>query len=249
MTRSRLALAAVLLACRSSRSPQVEVTAAAQAAGDRRSVVPRPAALALGRPVARRPRGGGERRSGQQVHVLSGHHRRRGLEDRGRRAQLGQRVRRLLQGGVGRRHRRRAVEPERRLRRDGRGLHPGQRVPWRRHLQVDRCRQDLDAHGPRGHQADRTPGRASHQSRHRVGRRSRRPVGAEPRSRRLQDARRRTHLAEGALQGRERRRHRSRAGPGESQRPLRVDSGIAPLSVGLQERRSRHRPLQVHRRR
>ena len=146
MTRSRLALAAVLLLAL-VQVPQVEVTAAAQSLGGRRSVVPQSAALALGGPVARRTRRGRGRRSGQQVHLLPGHDRRRRVEDRGRRAQLGQRVRRLLQGRLGRRHCRGAVQPERRLRRHGRGLHPRQRVLRRRRLQVDRRRQDLDAPG------------------------------------------------------------------------------------------------------
>ena len=58
-------------------------------------------------------------------------------------------------GSVGR-HRRGAVEPERRLRRHGRGVLPGQRVARRRRLQVDRRRQDLDARSdsrPRGRSA------------------------------------------------------------------------------------------------
>ena len=128
---------------------------------------------------------------GQQVHLLPGHHRRRRVEDRRRRAQLGQRLRRLLQDAVGRRHRRRAVESERRLRRHGRGVLPRQRLVRRRRLQVDRRRQDVDARSgsrPRGRSAVCSP---SDQSRHRLRRGARRRLGAEPRARRLPHAGRR----------------------------------------------------------
>ena len=63
-------------------------------------------------------------------------------------AHLGERLGRLLRR-LGRRGRRLRVRPERRLRRQGRGDDPRQRLARRRRLQVDRRRQDLDSTRPR----------------------------------------------------------------------------------------------------
>ncbi len=205
MTRSRFALAAVLLLALVQGTAGRSLGRGA-VLGSRRSVVPRSAALALNRSVARRSGRRCGRRSGQQIHVLPGHHRRRGLEDGRRRPELGQRVGRVLQSGVRRRHRRGALQSKRRLRRDGRGVFPGQRDVRRRRLQIDGRRQDLDPPRARDDQANRPPASASDQPRHRVRGGARRCLGPASRPRRLPHARRRTHLAEGALQERERRR-------------------------------------------
>ena len=88
----------------------------------------------------------------------------------------------------GRRRRRLRVEPRHRLHRDGRVVHPRQHPAGRRRLQVDRRRQDVDAHRLlrfRRHLEDPHP---SDQSRHRLRRRLRPLRQAERRARAVQDA-------------------------------------------------------------
>ena len=77
---------------------------------------------------------------------------RRRLEDDRRRLELGGRLGQGLQDRLGRRDRRRGVGSERRLRRDGGGADPRQRLARRRRLQVDRRREG--------------PGRTSGSARH-----------------------------------------------------------------------------------
>src|SRR5258708_2233658 len=103
------------------------------------------AGMAAARAVPGRSRRGGGRRSTRAEHVLLRLVRRRRVEDHRRRALLAQRDRRLLPARIGRRDRGRAVPPERRLRRDGRGGHPRQRVPPRRRPPPARWGQDLGA--------------------------------------------------------------------------------------------------------
>ena len=62
-------------------------------------------------------------------------------------------------------------------------------------------------------------------------------------------ARRRTDVAARPLQERECRRHRPGAGSRQPGCHLCVHARTSSLSVGLPQRRARHRPLQVHRRR
>ena len=104
---------------------------------------------------------------------------------------------------------------------------PPEHVVGRRHLQVDRRRQDVHEHGP-AHVALHQPHRdRSAQQRHRVRRGDRQPVGARRRARHLQDDRRRQDLEAGA-QGR-RRHRRQRSGDG-SRRTTR-SSTRRPISA------------------
>ena len=77
------------------------------------------------------------------------------LEDRRRWPDVEQRVRRLRAHRLGRRRRCIAVGSEHRLRRHGRGLPARESVVGRRHLQIDRRGQDVDARRPCRHQSDR----------------------------------------------------------------------------------------------
>ena len=144
--------------------------------------------------------------------------------------------------------RRRAIEPERRLRRLGRGQHPRQRRRRQRHLQVDRRRQDLDARLEAG-RPDRHDGRAPDQPRHRVRRGARPRLRPEPGARRLPHDGRRQDVAAGPEEGRGHRRLRRRDGSVEPGDPLRRLLAGAPPAVGSVERRARQRPLRLARRR
>ncbi len=84
--------------------------------------------ISLPRFLPRWPLDSGDRSPEPDARLLHGHHRRRRLEDHGRRPQLDQRVRRFLRRRSDRRHRGGRFRPERRLRRNGFGL------PSRQHL-------------------------------------------------------------------------------------------------------------------
>src|SRR5439155_1568904 len=88
--------------------------------------------MAQRRPLPRRSRRRGRRRSARSQHVLLRLDRRRRVEDGRRRPLLGEHVRRLLQARVGGRDRGVALRSERDLRRHGRELHPRQRLTRRR---------------------------------------------------------------------------------------------------------------------
>ena len=87
-----------------------------------------------------------ERRQGAAEGGLLRRGRRRPLEDDRRRRELGAGDRRPDQQLLGRRGRRLGVESRHRLHRHGRVVHPRQHHAGRRRLQVDRRRQDVDAH-------------------------------------------------------------------------------------------------------
>ena len=80
-----------------------------------------------------------------------------------------------------------AVRSERRLGRHRRGVHPQQHLDRQRHLQVDRRRQDLDAHGPRQDRPHRPHRHRPEEPRHRAR------VRARPRLRSAAGARRLPH--------------------------------------------------------
>ena len=112
------------------------------------------------------------------------------------------------------------VDPERHLRRQRRGPAAARPLDRRRHLQVHRRRQDLDAPRPARRPADPADHRRPDESRSAVRRRARPPVRAERGARHLPLDRRRHDVREGALQGREHRRHR----PGVRSRRTRITS-------------------------
>ena len=240
MTRSRLALAAVLLLAL-VQVPQFEVTAGRAAVGGRRSVLPRPAALAIDRARREAARRRGGRRPGQQVHLLPGHHRRRRVEDRRRRAQLGQRLRRLLQGAA-----RSAPSPSRRPNPNviyvgmGEALHPRQRRPT--------------ATASTSRPTPARPGRTSGlEDTRQIGTAavSIRPIPTSSTSRRWATPGARTPTAASTARTdggktwekvlyRERERRRASTScidPANPERALRRRAGAAPLSVGLPQRR------------
>ena len=93
------------------------------------------------------------------------------------------------------------IESRHRLHRDGRDRAARQHHAGRRRLQIDRRRQDVEAHGPRRYAGDLAHPRASDESRHRVRRGVRPPVRPERRARRFPLQGRRQDLAEGALSG------------------------------------------------
>ena len=76
-------------------------------------------------------------------------------------------------------------EPEHRLRRHRRSRHAVADLVRQRHVQVDRRREDVDAHRPRQHASDRPGARRSARSRRRVRRGARSRLRRQPRSRRL----------------------------------------------------------------
>ena len=89
-----------------------------------------------------------------------------------------------------------------------------------RHVQVHRCRQDVDAHRSREHAADWPRGRRPSRSEHRLCRGAGTCLRSESRPRRLPLEKRRRHVGEGALQERERRRDRPVDGSHERARHL-----------------------------
>ena len=157
-----------------------------------------------------------------------------------RRPHLGAGVR-FAAGRLDRRHCRRALESDRRLRRHGREPTCAIRICLRqRGLQVHRRRQHLEAPRPRRHAADRPrPGRPEEPG-CRLRRSARPCLRPEPGPGRVPLARRRRDLAEGALQERQRRRrrprHRSDRTRGSSTRrcgpPRRPPWSIYPPSNG-----------------
>ena len=92
----------------------------------------------------------------------------------------------------------------------GEGLAAARSLGRRRHLQIDRRRQDLDAPRPARRPADPADRRRPAQPEPALRRRARPSLRPERGARRLPLDRRRPDLREGALQGREHRRHRCR---------------------------------------
>ena len=130
-----------------------------------------------------------------------------------------------------------AVEPRCRLHRHRRSGHPRQHNPGRRRLQVDRRRQDLDAHRPRRHAGHREDPRPPGQSRSRLCRGVRPPRGAESRARRLPVEGRRQDLGEGSLPRQQDRRERAGTRSEEPAGDLRRAVGGVPQRVRDVERR------------
>ena len=123
-------------------------------------------------------------------------------------------------------------DPERRLRRQRRGAAPARPVDGRRHLQVHRRRQDLDAPRPARRAADPAHRRRPAQRQPPVRGRARPSVRPQRGARHLPLDRRRPHVPEGALQGREHGRQRRRHRPGQPRHRLRHDVGRAAGPVG-----------------
>ncbi len=199
-----------------------------------------------------RPRRPLDRRRGGRrapARVLLRRRRRRRVEDDRRRQHVESRDRRPDSKLVGRRRRRLRVEPGRRLHRDGRGLHPRQHHAGRRHLQVRRRGQNLDAHGARRHARHLRDRRPSEKRRHRVCRGLRPSARAERRARRLSIERRRQDVAARPLPRQQDGRHRPRDGSPRSGRPVRGAVGGVSRVVPDVERRTRERPVQDDRRR
>ena len=152
---TRLALGAAIFAA--------TITLPLAASGSRTGRHREPVALSAGllpsavaRLEPRRPRHGGDRRAAKPRPLLHGRRRRRRLaHDRCRRA-LGAADRRPDRRRHDRRGRGRALRSQRHLRRHRIGRPARQRHQRRRRLQVDRRRQDVDAHRPR-----ETPGRSA----------------------------------------------------------------------------------------
>ena len=104
-----------------------------------------------------------------------------------------------------------AVQPRRRLHRHRRGRHSRQHHSGRRRLQVDRRRQDVDAHRPRRHAGDREDPRPPDQPRSRLRRGVRPSRRAEPGSRRLPIEGRRQDLGQDSVPRQQDRRQRAGA--------------------------------------
>ena len=181
--------------------------------------------------------------------LLRRHRHRRVVEDGEQRHDVGRAVRRSRRHRVDRRHR---DQPQRRQHGVGRQRREQQspeRLVGQRPLQVDRRRQDLEAHGPRHVEAHRPHHRRSDRSRRGLRGGARQPVGARRRARHLQDHRRRPDVDAHPLRRRRHRRHRAGDGSVEQQGDLRGDLSAAPRDVGLQRRRPRQRDVEVERRR
>ena len=144
---------------------------------------------------------------------------RRRLEDDRRRPHVDADLRRPADA-VDRHDRRRAVRPQRHLRRQRRRAAAPRPRGRRRHLQVDRRRPDVDASRPARGAADRRHPDRSEGSVARVRGGARPSVRAERGARRLPLDRRRPHVAEGPLQGREHGRDRPRLRSRPTRRPI-----------------------------
>ena len=110
-------------------------------------------ALAADRPVPRRPDQGDHRRARRAERLLHGAGQRRRVEDDRLRPHLDADLRRSADR-LDRLDRRRASDPERHLRRQRRRARAARPLGRRRHLQVDRRRQDVDASRPARRPAD-----------------------------------------------------------------------------------------------
>ncbi len=144
--------------------------------------------------------------------------------------------------------RRRAVRPQRRLRRLRRGQHPRQRRGRQRHLQVDRRRQDLEARLEAGG-ADRHHRGPPEEPRRRLRRGARPRLRPQPGARRLPHRGRRQDLGAGAQEGRRHRRLRRGTRPEQPQCRLRRPLAGPPQALGDDQRRPGQRPVRVARRR
>ena len=175
---------------------------------------------------------------------------RRRLEDHRLRPHLDADLRRPADR-LDRRHRRRALQPRHHLRRQRRGPAAARPLDRRRHLQVHRRRQDLDAPRPARRPADSADRRRPAQPRPAVRRRARPSLRPERRARHLPLDRRRPNLREGA-----RTRTRTPAASDVVIDPANPDIVYAalwearqgPWENGVLDRPGQ-RPLQVHRRR
>ncbi len=174
--------------------------------------------------------------------------RRRGLEDRRRRRELEAGLRRILRR-LHRRGRRRRIRSQRRLRRHRGEDRARQRLPRRRHVEVPRCRENMEAHRSRRLAAHPARPRSSAQSRSRLRRRPRPSVRSQSAARRVPQQRRRQDLGAHPLRQRKLRRDRSHPRSRQPARPLRVDVARAPHAVFTGERRRRLGAVEVDRRR
>ena len=142
------------------------------------------------------------------------------------------------------------VRSERRLGRHRGGVgDPRQRRDRRRHLQVDRRRPHLDAHGARRNRPHRPHPRPPDQPRHRVRLRDRTHHRAAAGARRVPDDRRRPALGSRAVRRREHRLLRPVDGREEPAHALRGHVAGRDAPVGDAQRRPRQRHLRVARRR
>ena len=160
--------------------------------------------------------------------------------------------RQYLDGGLrrvrllfARRGDRRSEGLERRLARHRREQQSAERRLRRRHLQVHRRGQDVEADGSRELRAHSEHPRRSPQFERRLRQRDRAAVVVGRRSRAVQDHRRRPDVEIGALGQRRHRRHRSRDGSEESRHPLRRRLSAPARRRTADWRRARERALQV----
>ena len=123
-------------------------------------------------------------------------------------------------------------DPEHHLRRHRRAEQPAEFVVRRRHLQVDRRRQDVHQRRPQGDAVDRARRRAPDQAGHRLRGGHRPPLRAEQGARALQDDRRRQDLDEHQVHRRGHRLHRRGDGPGEARHSC--------IAASYQRRRTPH---------
>ncbi len=183
------------------------------------------------------------RRERRPVHHLHRVRDGRRLEDDQQRHHLDADLRHVL-GLLDRRDRRRSEEPERAVGRHGRGEQPAELLVRRRHLQVDRRRQDVRQPGAQGdseHRADRDRPEGLE---HRLRGSHRPPVRPEPRTRPLQDDRRRQGVDPGESDRRGHRLHGHRDGPRRFEDALRLVLPAAARAVGVQRRRPGERDLE-----
>ena len=192
-------------------------------------------ALALHRPVPRRPDGAADRRAGPAERLLHRRQQRRRLEDDRLRPHLDADLRRPADR-LDRRARGRAVRSQRHLRRQRRGPAAARPLRRRRHVQVHRRRQDLAAPRPARRPADRAILVDPKRPEPRLRRRPRPSLRAERRARRLPLDGWRRDLGEGALQGREHRR------PSRSRSIRKTRRSSTPISGRRARRRGRTAP-------
>ncbi len=183
-------------------------------------------ALQDDRPVPRRPHEGRSRGSRPAKRVLRGRRQRRRLEDDGLRPRVVPHLRRPAHR-VGWRNRGGAVQSRHRLRRQRRGAPAPRPLHGQRYLQIDRRGQDVAASRPPRRATNPADCGRPEEPEPPLGGSARPSLRPERRARDLPLHRRRCHLPEGSLQGREHRGRGRRPRPGQPGRGVRRPVGIS----------------------
>jgi hypothetical protein len=169
----------------------------------------------------REPRCSGRWHSRRCERAVRGRGIRRDLQVDGRRGALDAHLRRSDRC-LDRCPRRGTLGSQRGLGGDGRSFHPRKHLHWQWRIQVDRCRQNVDAFGSRCHRPHRKSRDSSDGPRHRLRGGHGPLLRPATRARRVPHARRRKDLGPRPLRRRAHRRYRHRRGTVQPANPLRL---------------------------